>query len=202
VSSDRTGSNGISDAPTGSDAATTPDTDASLRAADEAAGGDARRQPSEEELRAAYEAEMSRISSAEMILQATVSLLNIGGYRLGLSSSAADASPAEGAHELEQVRDAIDGARALLPVLERGHSAAELRPLRDALSQLQLGYARAAGAGEGMPSAQAGAAGAPSRAARAGVEPQAPAGEPKPGESGSREPGPAETSGRLWVPGR
>ena len=35
-------------------------------------------QPSEEELRAAYEAELSRITSAELMLQAAVSLLNIG----------------------------------------------------------------------------------------------------------------------------
>ena len=79
-------------------------------------------QPSEEELRAAYEAEMSRISSADMILQATVSLLNIGGYRLGLARSAqasGQEQPAGEARDLEQVRDAIDGARALLPVLER-----------------------------------------------------------------------------------
>jgi hypothetical protein len=204
VNSDRTDAQGISDPPTGPDAAATAQSEASLPGADAAAADDARRQPSEDELKAAYEAEMSRISSAEMILQAMVSLLNIGGYRLGLSRSAggeAGGPPAGVAHELEQVRDAIDGARALLPVLERRHSAAELRPLRDALSQLQLGYARAAGAGEGTPAAQAGAARAPTEP-QPGPAPQAPAGEPKPGEPGSREPGPAESSGRLWVPGR
>ena len=41
-------------------------------------------QPSEEEMRAAYEAELSRITSADMILQSAASLLNIGGLRLGL----------------------------------------------------------------------------------------------------------------------
>ena len=41
-----------------------------------------RAQPSEEELRAAYEAELSRITSADMMLQAAVSLLNIGSFRL------------------------------------------------------------------------------------------------------------------------
>jgi hypothetical protein len=203
MSSERTGSNGIADTPAGSDATTTAEAGASPHGADPTAAGDAP-QPSEEELRAAYEAEMSRITSAEMILQATVSLLNIGGYRLGLSGSAGDdaGAPAGGARELEQVRDAIDGARALLPILERRHSAAELRPLRDALSQLQLGYAHVAGTGEGASAPQAGAAGAPAGEPSAGPAPQASAGEPKPGERGSREPGPAETSGRLWVPGR
>ena len=46
------------------------------------AAGGAPGQPSEEELRAAYEAELSRITSADMMLQAAVSLLNIGSYRL------------------------------------------------------------------------------------------------------------------------
>ncbi len=50
------------------------------------------------------------------------------------------------------MRDAIDGVRALLAILERSIPQ-ELRPLRDALSQLQMAYARevrrrgAAGAG-------------------------------------------------------
>ena len=46
-------------------------------------GAGAQGQPSEEELRAAYEAELSRITSADMMLQAAVSLLNIGARRLG-----------------------------------------------------------------------------------------------------------------------
>ncbi len=157
-------------------------------------------QPSEEELRAAYEAEMSRISSADMILQATVSLLNIGGYRLGLAQSAqasGQEQPAGEARDLEQVRDAIDGARALLPVLERTQPT-EMRPLRDALSQLQMAYARAAGAS--APAAQTAAqtpAGATEETGAAGAK-QGSAGQAqKPGE-----PGPAQSSGRLWVPGQ
>jgi hypothetical protein len=149
--------------------------------------GGAQGQPSEEELRAAYEAEMSRISSADMILQAAVSLLNIGGYRLGLSPG--DDQPAAGARDLEQVRDAIDGVRALLPILERSQPA-ELRALRDALSQLQMAYAREAGTS--APTADAAGAQAP-----AAARPDAPAASEQP--SG---PGPAESSGRLWVPGR
>ncbi len=160
---------------------------------EEPGAGDAQSQPSEEELRAAYEAEMSRISSADMILQATVSLLNIGGYRLGLAPGAGEAKqPAEQGRDLEQVRDAIDGARALLGILERTRPN-ELRPLRDALSQLQMAYAREAGAS--APSTPPGAQGA--QVPPAANKPDAPAAQEEPGG-----PGPAESSGRLWVPGR
>lgn len=148
------------------------------------------KQPSEEDLRAAYEAELSRISSADMILQSAVSLLNLGGRRLGLPPGA------EGERDLEQVRDAVDGVRALLGVLERS-APAELRPLREALSQLQMAYAREAQAGGG---------------ADPGVQPRQPtekqhppATEGKPDGSGAADKpgaGPAESSGRLWVPGR
>ena len=186
--------------------------DSPAGAADSAAGGSAEAggpgpgrtpppgEPTEEELRAAYEAELSRISSADMMLQATVSLLNIGRLRLGAPGAPAGEgeSGGAGAADLEQVRDAIDGARALLSVLDR-RFAKELAPLRDALSQLQLAYAREAGA----------AAGAQGAASETGE--QAP-GEQGTGESASagdggekpepRGPGPAEASGRLWVPDR
>jgi hypothetical protein len=164
-------------------------------------------QPSEEELRVAYEAELSRITSADMMLQAAVSLLNIGSFRLApkapqAGAAAGQAPPSVAGDDLEQVRDAIDGVRALLEILER-RIPNELRPLRDALSQLQMAYAREAQAGEG--GAQSAAPQPPAS------EPQAPAGGAEAGQQGQAEgqdeqgkpgPGPAESSGRLWVPGR
>jgi hypothetical protein len=159
-------------------------------------------QPTEQELREAYEAELSRITSAEMVLQAAVSLLNIGGYRLGLA-----AGPGEGAgpeRDLDQVRDAIEGVRGLMPVLERSMPA-ELGPLRDALARLQMAYAREAGAVAQEPSPPA--AGerpdepATEPATAAGATPGA-AGEQTGSEQKERSQGPAESSGRLWVPGR
>ncbi len=179
---------------------------------------------SEQELRAAYEAEMQRMTSADMLLQATVSLLNIGGYRLGLAAPGQGAQPSEDVRDLNQVREAIDGARALLPILERT-SPQELRPLRDALSQLQMAYAREAGAqaqpGQADAQDQPGKAGArvqpgqpdagAGQTAGAGQaqSPGAPAAGPGAGAEGERDaqpkpsgPGPAESSGRLWVPGR
>ncbi len=164
-------------------------------------------QPSEEELRAAYEAELSRITSADMMLQAAVSLLNIGSHRLAPRVPApapgeeAPGGPPAG-QDLEQVRDAIDGVKALLEILER-RLPNELRPLRDALSQLQMAYAREMQA--------SGAPASPGAAEPRASEPQARPGgaaaerqdQPdRPGEQGSTGPGPAESSGRLWVPGR
>jgi hypothetical protein len=152
-------------------------------------------QPSEDELRAAYEAELNRITTAEMLLQTAASLLNLGARRLGLTG----ASEAE--RDIEQVRDAIDGVRALMPILERCN-AGEVGPLRDALSQLQMAYAREAPrpAPEQTPAEEPPAAPGPG----AGATPDTPAppapGAPQPGQS--RHPGPAESSGRLWVPGR
>jgi hypothetical protein len=157
--------------------------------------------PSEEEMRAAYEAELNRITSAEMILQTAVSLLNIGGRRLGLAppASPGDApSDAAGERDLEQVRDAIDGASALLPILER-RMPRELGPLRDAVAQLQVAYAREA---KGGASAAPATPQAPPSGPLKPVEGQEPAAKPGAEDDRQKGPGPAQTSGRLWVPGR
>jgi hypothetical protein len=154
----------------------------------------AAREPSEEELHVLYEQELARVTSADLMLQAAVSLLNLGGRRLGAIGPAESGEGAGGPRDLEQVRDAIDGVRALLGVLER-RLPRELGPMRDALSQLQLAYAREAqaGAAEASAPSEGGAAARPQSAAQKGGPGEQ---EPAPG------PGPAEASGRLWVPGR
>jgi hypothetical protein len=171
--------------------------------------GQAPGQPTEEELRAAYEAELSRITTTDMIAQATVSLLNLGARRLGPSPHPAppsataqpDTPDTPGAGEqaagrdLEQARDAIDAARALLGILERTLPQ-EVKPLRDALAQLQMAYAREiqTAPAKPRPGPVAGAA-APSQGTPAGQQ-----AEPD-GKSPASGPGPAQASGRLWVPG-
>src|SRR4051795_4383802 len=97
-------------------------------------------QPSEEEMRAALEEQMRRITVQDVLVQTVVTLINLGGRRLGL------AGPPEQAGEvdLEQARLAIEGARALVPLLPQ---EADLGPVRDALSQLQMAYAQLAGGG-------------------------------------------------------
>ncbi len=150
--------------------------------------------PSEEELRAAYEAELARITAVDMIAQTTVSLLNIGARRLGPPGASAEEAAAAG-RDLEQAGDAIDGARALLAILER-RIPAELGPLKDALSRLQMAYAQELGSSGAAP-----AASVPAPEPPGSQPPQAPAAE-HPQDPAQKGPGPAESSGRLWVPGR
>jgi hypothetical protein len=162
----------------------------------------------EQELRA-YEAELSQITSGQLLIQAAASLLNVGGRRLGLGPGA------EGERDLDQVCDSIDAVMALLPILERRMPAAQARPLRDALSQLQMAYARLAqeqpAAGAPASEAQPGA-GEEGAASSAGARQAASSGKTQPvpdsgasdgGDADQKQgPGPAERSGRLWVPGR
>ena len=130
---------------------------------------------SDEELRAAYEAELARIRVDDVLLQTVVSLLNLGARRAGLTGESEEA-------DFEQVRLAIEGTRALLPLVEPALGP-DAKQVRDALSQLQIAFAR---------SGAKVAPGAPAAAAK--DEPSAP---PKPGDAES-----AVSSGRLWVPGQ
>ncbi len=152
------------------------------------------REPTEAELqqmREAYEAELARITAADVIVQTAVTLINLAGRRLGLDPDS------QGERDLEQVRDAIDAVRGLMPVLERV-APQDIGQLRGALSQLQMAYA-----GEAGP-ATAGAPAAPPAPAPPGAEAPdtTPAGGPaaEPDKEGPA-PGPAQSSGRLWVPG-
>src|SRR3954447_8769525 len=99
-------------------------------------------QPSEEEMRAALEEQMRRITVQDVLIQTVVTLINLGGRRLGLAGPPEQA----GEKDLEQARLAIEGARALVPLLPQ---EAEIGPVRDALSQLQMAYAQLARAGDG-----------------------------------------------------
>jgi hypothetical protein len=126
---------------------------------------------------------MRRVTVDQLLLQSVVSLVNLAGRRLGLGPGA------EGERDLAQVRTAIDALRALLPVLEQGETARETAAIKQALSQLQMAYAREAGAAvEGGPSEEPGAPGAPA--------------DKEQGEQPGSGPGPAQSSGRLWVPGQ
>ena len=139
-------------------------------------GGGPPREPSEEEVRAALEAEMKRIKVDDIVLQTVVSLINLGGRRAGLAPGT------EEERDLDQVHTAIEAVRALLPLLERDPEVAkELGPIRDAVSQLQMAYAQLSGAGEEA------------------AEPAKPGDTAKPDEPSGPAPG---QSSRLWTPGR
>ena len=148
-------------------------------------------QPSEEEMRAALEEQMRRITVQDVLVQTVVTLINLGGRRLGLAGPPEEA----GERDLEQARLAIEGARALVPLLPQ---EADLGPVRDALSQLQMAYAQLARGG-GASEQQAGE-GEP------GAEPQESASEAPaqaPGEGGPSAADEAERAkarAKIWTP--
>jgi hypothetical protein len=132
----------------------------------------------EEELRA-LEAEMERISVDDVLIQTVVTLLNLGARKAGLATPPGEGQPAA---DWDQVRQAIEGARALMPLLEQRHGE-QLGAVRDALARLQMVYAQQSGTpAPAEPAAEPG---------ESGAEPPKPEG-----------PGPAQSSGRLWVPGQ
>ena len=181
-----------------------------MSADETAAGPGPQSVPSEEELRAAYEAELARITATDMIAQAAVSLLNIGARRMGPPPSPGEQPPGgaadAGERDLEQVRDAIDAAMALIAILDRRIPAEQLSPLRDALSRLQMAYAAEMGAGGEPrggepPGGDAGGASGSGAPGSSGEEGGGQPGQTPAADEGQRRPGPAESSGRLWVPG-
>ena len=129
-------------------------------------------QPSEEEMRAAYEAEIKKLRVEDVLIQTVVSLVNLGGRKAGLAPGTEDE------RDPAQLQKAIDASRALLPLVE-----AELGPdaaqVRDALSQLQMAFAQQAQAG--------------------GQAPEQPG---QPAAEQPQQPQSAQSSGRLWVPGQ
>ena len=118
-------------------------------------------EPTEEQLRAAYEEQLKRIRVDDVLVQTIVSLVNLGGLRIQ-------------ERQLAEVGQAIEGVRALLPLVEESLGP-DAPQIKQALSQLQIAYAREVGS----------------------------SGEPPPEEAAEepKGPGPAQSSGRLWVPG-
>jgi hypothetical protein len=128
------------------------------------------REFTEEEIRQ-IEAEMERLQVDDVLLQTLVTLINLGARKAGLATLPGQEGPKP---DLEQTKQAIDGARALIPLLEARHGE-DLGQVKAALSQLQMAYVRLSGA---TPPA---------------VEEQ---------QENPDGPGPAQSSGRLWVPGQ
>jgi len=135
-------------------------------------------EPTEEEMRAVLEEELKRVRIEQVVTEATVSILNVAVLRAGLVPGS------EGEQDLGQTRMGIEAVRALLPLVEQALGAEQARPIRDALSQLQMAYVRAVGGAE--PGADA---------------PEGPA-TPEQQPGGREGAGPAQRSSRLWIPGQ
>lgn len=87
--------------------------------------------PEEEELRKRLEEELRKLRVEDVLLQSVVSLINLTSRRI--------AKPDE--QDLEQARVGIEAVRALADLLDAEPAA----QVREALSQLQVAYAREAG---------------------------------------------------------
>jgi hypothetical protein len=170
-------------------------------------------EPTEEELRAAYEAEIKQIRVEQVLLENVVSLVNLGMRRTGLSPGTEDE------RDLGQVQLSIDAIRALLPTVDRA-APEHGRAIRDALSQLQLAFVKIGGGpvpgggeqeggpgggpgdGPGGPGGGPGGPGPGPGGPGPGGGPEQPREEPPEEQPKPGEAGPAQRSGRLWVPGQ
>jgi hypothetical protein len=134
-------------------------------------------EPTPEELQAQLEEQLRQITVEDVIVQTVVTLVNLAARRLGLAGDPEERDP-------EQARQAIEGVRALLPLVP-GEDAG---PIRDALSRLQMSYARQARGG-----ATAAAAGEP-------APPGAPAPGAPPGPSPADDAERAKARAKIWTP--
>ncbi len=137
--------------------------------------------PTEEQI-AAFEEQLKRIRVEDVIVQTIVTLVNLGARRLGLTGEAE-------ARDLDQARLAIEGARALMPLIP----AEGLEPVRDALSQLQMAYVREAG---GTPQASGEA---PTEQAAPG-EGEGQAAPAEPGSTAGDDAERAKARSKIWTP--
>lgn len=107
------------------------------------AGPGGQQPPSEAEMQAALEEQMRNLRVEDVLVQTTVTLVNLGARRLGLTPAPGEEPGAE--RDIGQAKTAIEAVRALLPLCP-AEVAEQIGP---ALSQLQMAFAREAqGAGE------------------------------------------------------
>jgi hypothetical protein len=134
-------------------------------------------EPSEEQIRA-FEEQLKRLRVEDVLVQTLVTFVNLGARRLGLTGEPES-------RDLDQAKLAIEGARALMPLIP----AEELGPIRDALSQLQMAFARES---QGVPEPPPDAPQPP------GGQPAAESQEPAPAADDEAER--AKARSKIWTP--
>jgi hypothetical protein len=133
-------------------------------------------EPTEEQIRA-FEEQLSRLRVEDVIVQTLVTLVNLGARKLGLTGE-------PGSRDLEQAQLAIEGARALMPLVPGD----ELGPIREALSQLQVAFAREA---QGLGTQPPGEPPAPEGDQRAGEQPS---------QEGMSDAEREQARSKIWTP--
>jgi hypothetical protein len=116
----------------------------------------------EDEIREA----LKKLRVEDVLLQTAATLIDLAARRMGLAEE-------DGPKQLDQAKLAIEGIRALQPLMTEEQQAA----VREPLSQLQLAYAREA------------------KGAVSGSEPDAEP-EPKPDDEAER----AKARSKIWTP--
>jgi len=116
----------------------------------------------EDEIREAQK----KLRVEDVLLQTAATLIDLAARRLGLAEE-------DGPEQLDQAKLAIEGIRALQPLMTEEQQAA----VREPLSQLQMAYAREAQGGSGDPA-------------------PAPAPEEKPADDAER----AKARSKIWTP--
>jgi hypothetical protein len=114
-------------------------------------------QPSQEELRARLEEQLRKVRVQDVLLESVASILNLSARRIAK----------EDERDLEQARIGIEAVRAVTELLE----PEPREQVRNALSELQMLYAREAGGGGAGPEGQA-PAGGPAPAGAEGAQPK------------------------------
>jgi hypothetical protein len=147
-------------------------------------GPGGQQEPTEAEMQAALEEQMRNLRVEDVLVQTTVTLVNLGARRLGLAADPGDDSGAE--RDLPQAKTAIEAVRALLPLCP-AEVGEQIAP---ALSQLQMAFAR---------EAQGGAAAAGAERGRQPA-PEAPGGEPASGDASDAEAARAKARAKIWTP--
>jgi hypothetical protein len=90
------------------------------------------REPSDEELVAKLEEELRKLSVSDILLQTALTLSSLGFRKL--SSEDVD---------LAQARLAVEGLKAIVPLLESSLPEQTTRDLNQVIANLQLAYAKA-----------------------------------------------------------
>lgn len=132
-------------------------------------------EPTAEEFAAAIVARLGATPVRDIALQTMATFVDVAGIRLGLGPEG------DRVRDLAQARQAIEMLRAMLSVAESEIGAAQVRPFREPLAQLQLAYARMT---------EEGGPGAPATGGEG----------PAPGTPGPDAPPGPDPASRLWVP--
>jgi hypothetical protein len=99
---------------------------------------DENREPTPEEIAAAFVQRLGRVPVSDIIMQTMATLSDTAGIRLGLGPEG------DAVKDLAQAKLAIEGFRALLGVADQEIGTAVTRPFREPMAQLQMAYAQIA----------------------------------------------------------